>query len=272
MPEKAARVRGVADPDRKGGGGLSLRTLAIASAASLTAAMATSRLFPPGTIYASALTPVIVAAVSEMLHRPAERVSQLARQRRTMVLEARTMEQERILGEEPSPLAGAPAFAQGADAEEELMATSGNGSGDHAPITVHGRRRGGRRVLHPKVWIVTGLVAFTVAVAALTLPELLFGGAVATSKKTTFFGGGSTSSKTHTTTTPTQGQQTNTDATKTVTETQTATTPAPAPTQTDTTTTDTGTETTPSGGAPAPTDSGTSTTPLPSGASTPPTP
>jgi hypothetical protein len=66
-----------------------VRTLAIASAASLTAAIVVSRLFPPGTIYASALTPVIVAAVSEILNRPADRVSELRRQRRTMVRERR---------------------------------------------------------------------------------------------------------------------------------------------------------------------------------------
>src|SRR3954465_13755505 len=102
-----------------------MRTLAIASAASLTAAMVTSRFFPPGTIYASALTPVIVAAVSEMLNRPVarvprlrrpgERVTELRRQRRTMVLEARTLEHARVFGDEPSPLAGAPGFAHGSD-------------------------------------------------------------------------------------------------------------------------------------------------------------
>src|SRR4051794_29867848 len=78
----------MADPDRKDGGGLSLRTLGIASAASLCAAMATSRLFPPGTIYTAALTPLIVAAVSEILNRPADRVAELRRQRRTVVRES----------------------------------------------------------------------------------------------------------------------------------------------------------------------------------------
>ena len=251
----------MAPPDRKGGGGLSLRTLTIASAASLTAAMVTSRLFPPGTIYASALTPVIVAAVSEMLNKPVDRVSQLTRQRRTYAMQSRTMEQGRILGEEPSPLAGAPEFAQGDDADRTLgIGTTGNGTGGGAPITYHRRERTGmRRVLHPKVWLVTGLVAFAVAVAALTLPELILGGAVATSKKTTFFGGGSHSTQTHTTPTQTQTQTTTaTQTTTTVTQTQTATTPAPA--QTQTTTTDTGTTTAPSGGTPAPGTTDTTTT------------
>src|SRR3954447_21150724 len=241
-----ARVMSVADPDRKGGGGLSLRTLAIASAASLTAAMVTSRLFPPGTIYASALTPVIVAAVSEVLHRPANAVSDLRRQRRTMVVEARQLETARIRGEEPSPLAGAPEFARGSVAAEELGT---NGAGAGPPIRVHGRAR--RRILHPKVWLVTGLVAFLFAVAALTLPELIFGGAVATKHRTTFFGGGS-STRTHTTTAPTQ------TTTQTAPTTVTETVPAPSgttTTQTQTTTTDTGTQTTPT----TTTDTGTST-------------
>src|SRR6476646_5184246 len=114
----------MADPDRKGGDGLSLRTLVIASAASLTAAMVTSRVFPPGTIYASALTPVIVAAVSEMLSRPADRVSELRRQRRTLAMEAARAP----YGEEGAPLRGAPEFAQGTAAEEELSTTNGDGT------------------------------------------------------------------------------------------------------------------------------------------------
>jgi hypothetical protein len=122
----------VADPDRQGGGGLSARTLAIASCASLTAATVTSRVFPPGTIYASALTPVLVAAVSELLNRPANHVSELRRQRRAMQLESRRLETSRMLGEAPSPLSGAPDFAQGAAAEEELV--TGNGTGQQPGI------------------------------------------------------------------------------------------------------------------------------------------
>lgn len=252
----------MADPDRKGGGGLSLRTLVIASAASLAAAMVSSRLFPPGTIYASAVTPVIVAAVSEMLHRPVDRVTQLRRQRQTMVMEAARAP----YGEEGAALQGAPSFAQGAAADEEL-AVSGNGTGGDPPIRIHGRQRS--RLLHPKVWLATGVVAFAIAAAALTLPELIFGGAVATKHRTTFFGGGSSTTKTPTKT------QTQTEPQQTVTETVPAQTPTTTDTQTTTTetqptTTDTGTSTTPNGGTTTPSDTGTSTTP--GGAAVPPTP
>lgn len=255
----------MADPDRNGGGGLSLRTLVIASAASLTAAIVTSRLFPPGTIYASALTPVIVAAVSEMLNRPANRVSELRRQRRTLVMEAARAPR----GEEAAALRGAPDFAQGGAAEEELT-VSGNGTGDAPPIRIHGRRRS--RVLHPKVWLATGAVAFVIVVAIVTLPELIFGGAVANKHRTTFFGGGGSSS-TQTQTTP---DRTESAPQETVTETVPSQTPSQqtetqtTPAETQTTPADTGTQTAPSGGAPAPSDTGTTTTP--GGAAVPPTP
>lgn len=259
----------MANPDRKGGGGLSLQTLVVASAASLTAAMVSSRLFPPGTVYASALTPVIVAAVSEALNRPAAKAGELARQRRMVVSEARRRQTQRVVGGEQSPLRGAPEFAQGPAAAEELGA---NGDAGHADpgrppeMRIHGTRRWGR--IHPKVAIATGLAAFAIAAAVLTLPELLFGGAVATTHRTTFFGGGSTQKQQHTTTTTQTGTTT---TPKTVTK--TATVPAqtaPQATQTETTTTptDTATQTTP---APAetqttPADTNTSTTPAAPGA------
>src|SRR5438067_13832088 len=112
----------MAPPNRQGGGGPSPRTLVTASVASLTAAIVTSRIFPPGTVYASALTPVIVAAAGELMNRPVDRMTALREQRRTMVLEERRAQPSRALGEEPSPLRGAPAFAQGAEPPEEELA------------------------------------------------------------------------------------------------------------------------------------------------------
>jgi hypothetical protein len=258
----------MAPPNRKGGGGLSLQTLVIASAASVTAAMVTSRVAPAGTIYASALTPVIVAAVSEVLNKPADRVSAFRDERRAMVREARRAQTARVLGEEPNPLRGAPDFAQGPEADEEhgfVTAANGNGHGaDEALERI--RRLGGtprRRILHPKVWIATGLAAFAIAVALLTLPELIFGGAVATNHRTTIFGGGAT----HQTSKPkTEKQQT-----KPTTSQQTSTTTVPTdssttPATTETTPTTTGEQTAPSGGTPAPQSTDTQTTPTTTGA------
>jgi len=253
----------MAPPNRHGGGGVSLRTLTIASLASATAAVVVSQVFPPGTVFASALTPVIVAAVSEIMNRPVDRVSALREQRRTMVLEARETEFARTLGEEPSPLRGAPDWAQGAEGFEDEVVTNGHHTGRDpmAGASLHGRQR---RTLHPKVWIATGLTAFAIVVAVLTLPELIFGGAVATKHRTTLFGGGHS----HPSTSPKESTQTTTTKSETTpTETVPAappgeTTPTGAETGTDTsttpTTTETGTSTTPTT-----TDTGTSTTPLP---------
>jgi hypothetical protein len=236
----------MADPDRKGRGGLSLRTLAIASAASLAAAMVTSRLFPPGTIYTAAMTPVLVAAVSEVLSRPVDRVSEIRRQRRTIVPES-----ARVTTFTPDQPVAPELDAQ--------LPTFEGANGEGTPVSLYGRRS---RMLHPKVWIATGLAAFAIAAAALTLPELLFGGAVATTRNTTLFGGGSSRStkvETKTTTTP--------STTKTTTVTQTTTTPSTTtPTQTTTTltgTTPTTTSTTPTDTTTTPTGTGTATAPAP---------
>ena len=257
----------MAPPNRKGGGGLSLQTLVIASAASVTAAMVTSRVAPAGTIYASALTPVIVAAVSELLSKPADRVSALREQRRAMVQEARRAQTARVLGEEPNPLRGAPEFAQGPQADQEhgfVTASNGNGQGaDEALERI--RSLGGtsrRRILHPKVWIATGLAAFAIAVAVLTLPELIFGGAVATNHRTTIFGGA-----THQTSKPkTEKAQTQTTTNQQTTTTTVPTESTTTPTTTETTPTNTGEQTAPSGGTPAPQPADTQTTPTTTGA------
>jgi hypothetical protein len=268
----------MANPDRKGGGGLSLQTLVVASAASLTAAMVTSRLFPPGTIYASALTPVIVAAVSEMLQRPAARASEIRRQRRMLVLEARERQAERVLGggSEARPLGGAPGFAHGAASDEEF-GTNGDGGrggvGQPPPVRIHGTSRWGR--IHPKVVIATGLAGFAIAAAALTLPELIFGGSVATTHRTTFFGGGASTPKQSPTKTQTETTTTTTttttpaDSTTQTTPTDTQTTPTD--TSTSTTPTDSTTQTTPTDTQTTPTDTVTSTTPAPAPGA-PPTP
>ena len=75
--DAATRV-GVSGENRNRGG-LSVRTLAIASAASALATYLVPMIWRPGTIPAAAATPVIVALISEALSRPAEHVSQAGR-------------------------------------------------------------------------------------------------------------------------------------------------------------------------------------------------
>ena len=54
---------------------LNMRTLTIASVASASAAAVTSQLWIAGTWIAAALTPVLVALISEAMHRPTERIA-----------------------------------------------------------------------------------------------------------------------------------------------------------------------------------------------------
>jgi hypothetical protein len=145
-------------PRRGNAGRLSPRTLSVASAASATAALITSRLWFQGTALAAALTPVIVSVVSELLDRPARHVSRLRATRR---------------GASP--------------ADDELRASEGSQIQDGAPeYTLYAARRRSPRL---KVALLTSAIAFLIAVAALTLPELISGKAVATDRHTTIFGG-----------------------------------------------------------------------------------
>jgi cytoskeletal protein RodZ len=68
---------------------------------------------------------------------------------------------------------------------------SGNGMG---PVRTYGsqRPRPSRR-WHLRAAIVTGVIAFAIAAVVLTVPELVFGGAVARHGSTTFFGTSKTS-------------------------------------------------------------------------------
>lgn len=144
-------------PTRDSGGdeGLSLRTLVIAALASAAAAIVTSAFWKGGTVISAAITPVIVSIVKEIVERPRDVVRR------------------------------ASAFTTTSD-------RTGRRDEPVAPIRTYGRPA--RRRIHLKVALVTGLIAFLLAAAALTLPELLFGGSVASKSHTTFFGGKAPSS------------------------------------------------------------------------------
>lgn len=64
-------------PDRHDGGGISVVTLVIAAAASASAAFVVSRVWGSGTLIGAAVTPIIVAVVTELLRRPATRLPDL---------------------------------------------------------------------------------------------------------------------------------------------------------------------------------------------------
>jgi hypothetical protein len=235
-------------PDR-GGNRLSPQTLIVASLASLTAAIVTSTFWQKGTPITAAITPVIVALASELYSRPARRITQLSSRAATRPGRFNAVEE---VARERAAIGGSRWADEEYDDRPPPIREPGPG-----PMRVYraggGAAGGGgwRRRIHPKVAIATAAIAFAIAALVLTVPELVFGGSVATQGKTTFFGGGhrhkSSSSTDKTQTTP----KDQTQSTPTV----TVTTPQQPPAQTAPQTT-----------TPAPAPSGGTQTPAPSGA------
>ena len=139
-----------AGPDG-GGRGISIVTVLAASAGSALSALITSIFWPDGSVISAALTPLIIALVSEAVRRPTERLTS-----------------RRESAAAPGPLADGPIVAA---------------PGGAGPYRVYGARR--RRV-RLGLALITAAVAFAIAAVTVTLPELLFGGAVATDRRATY--------------------------------------------------------------------------------------
>jgi hypothetical protein len=216
---------------------MSLRTLLIASIASATAAVVTSQFWTGGTPIAAAITPVIVALVSEMLHRPTEAIARRItsegvalipvpdRVRRPPPDRRRTTERPRT-SQRPRP--------SERPRTTERPRTIPPPGGDEPPVRVYGRE-GARRRRKIAVGVVatTAALAFAIAAAALTLPELIAGHSLVKSDR-------------NTTLVPTKrnqsssGQQTTPSTTSTTpAQQQTQTTPQTTPKSTNTTPTQT---------------------------------
>ena len=166
--------------------GLSAQTLIIAAASSAVAAILVSQVWEQGTILASAMTPVIVAIVSDLLKKPvqSERLRSGVRNV-SSVSRPRSGRTPKVLAPPPRGLDD-PAPDDGTQAGPVRVYSSGS---NRRPAGLGGASP--RRRLHLKVAVVTGLIAFLIAAAALTLPELVFGGSVGGGdRSTTYFGGG----------------------------------------------------------------------------------
>jgi hypothetical protein len=152
-----------------------IRTLVIASVASATAAAITSQLFIAGTWIAAAVTPVLVALVSELLNRPADRLSR-----------ARTAERSALSGDAPAPRSSQPA---------PPPRTASPSAPGEPPVRIYRQpspRRPRRRKLAIGAVLATGLLAFAIAAVTLTAGELLAGGSIGKGDRRTTFGGGRT--------------------------------------------------------------------------------
>ena len=147
--------------------GLSLQTLLIASAASLTAAIVVHKVWQGGAILGAAITPVIVAVVSEALKKPAEALT-TAKPRVTPATSRRTPTGTRVhepAGDPRDPGLPPPSYAR--PKEDRFGIWEADKPAWHERLT--------RR--HLKIALVTGLVAFAIAAVFLTGANLVTGGA-----------------------------------------------------------------------------------------------
>jgi hypothetical protein len=200
-----------------GGGGLSLQTLLISSLAAVAAAIVVPMFWERGSIVATAITPIIVAVVSEALNRPAAVIKTAAPR-----VARRTATGAAVRTRTPT---GVGARGEG---PEKLPPRR------HDPFGLYEdeRPRGNRRPL--KIALITGLLAFIIGAGVVTASELaVFGHSVGQSGRSTGLWGGHVS-KTPTPT-PTASPSETPTATKTSTPTPTATptisaTPTPTPT------------------------------------------
>jgi len=190
----------------------------IASASSLVAAVVVSKLWGGGTLFGAALTPVIVAVVSEGLRKPATVVATV-RQTRTPTYDPvaegrRGMAEGDLSRARPARPGEAPERRVHRAGPAVPAAAAAAGRAAAAP----GRSR--RRLL---LAVATGLVAFVVAGVVLTGSELVLGNSVVSSSKRTTYIPVKTKRASDS-----EGTRTDTDAKTTTTPTtSTETTPPP---------------------------------------------
>lgn len=160
----------MATQSRQQQGGLSIQTLAIASLASAAAAIVVHEVWRGGAILGAAITPIIVAIVSESLRKPVDRAAARREARRSRTTQQQAAEDRFGIWEADRP-----------------------------------RRRLNAR--HLNIALATGALAFVIGALALTATELVFGGNVGSGgRDTTIVGGGSDDREAEEKTTQTETQ------------------------------------------------------------------
>jgi len=229
---RAASVgRDVSQDRKQAKPGLSVSTLMIASLSSLAAAVVVSRLWGGGTLIGAAMTPVIVALVSEGLNRPAKAIG-------TVPKAIGTVRQTR--GGRYDPVAEGRAGLREGDFDG--ASTPPVPAAAAAQIRVHRasttKQGFSLRMPRPRVLaaIGTGLVAFLIAAVFLTSSELVLGKSVTSSSHRTTLVPVNRSTSSSTTKDKTDTTKTTDTTTTPTTSTATTTTPpaesTPAPSET----------------------------------------
>ena len=229
---RAASVgRDVSQDRKQAKPGLSVSTLMIASLSSLAAAVVVSRLWGGGTLIGAAMTPVIVALVSEGLNRPAKAIG-------TVPKAIGTVRQTRGGGYDPVA-EGRAGLREG---DFDGASTPPVPAAAAAQIRVHRasttKQGFSLRMPRPRVLaaIGTGLVAFLIAAVFLTSSELVLGKSVTSSSHRTTLVPVNRSTSSSTTKDKTDTTKTTDTTTTPTTSTATTTTPpaesTPAPSET----------------------------------------
>ena len=229
---RAATVgRDVSQDRKQAKPGLSVSTLMIASLSSLAAAVVVSRLWGGGTLIGAAMTPVIVALVSEGLNRPAKAIG-------TVPKAIGTVRQTRGGGYDPVA-EGRAGLREG---DFDGASTPPVPAAAAAQIRVHRasttKQGFSLRMPRPRVLaaIGTGLVAFLIAAVFLTSSELVLGKSVTSSSHRTTLVPVNRSTSSSTTKDKTDTTKTTDTSTTPTTSTATTTTPpaqsTPAPSET----------------------------------------
>jgi hypothetical protein len=186
--------------------GISIQTLVISALAAVAAAVVVPMIWERGTLVATAMTPVIVALVSEALSKPATRITAA-----TKTVTRRSGAAVRDPDFDPLP-----------PGERDVQVREDDPFGLRSrPPVRH----------HWKLALATGAAAFAIAVVGLTMSELVLGGpATKEGGNTTFFSGSQQETPTPT---PTATATPSGTPEPTVTPEPTATpTPTAAPTET----------------------------------------
>jgi len=213
------------------GGGVSIQTLLVSAVGAVAAATIVPLFWAKGTLIATAMTPVVVALVSEALRRPAEHIRTVAPRvaRRTATGAAL----RRPVPDAADTLHPESVGARGRGPERMEPVTPNGGISAADPFGL----RGARRPRRPwwKLGLLTGGLAFLIGAGVVTASELtLFGHSVSGQGGETSLFGGSTPTPTATPdATATPGATPSSSATATPTATPTATaTPMPTATAT----------------------------------------
>ena len=216
------------EPEQKSGSGLSIQTLLISAAAAVAAATVVPLIWERGTIIATAMTPVIVALVSEGLRKPVQHVSAVAPK-----VTRRSGTGAAVRRYEPAAAATRSPGRLGARGEgpERFEPLPPNRRGDAPSLRdddPYGLRKASKTPRpRLKIALITGALAFVIAAGVVTASELaVFGGSVSSDRRTSLFGGQKSS------TTSTEEDKTDEEATPTATPQDGEATPTPTPTAT----------------------------------------